>query len=80
MTFGFLSATVIVAILCIFLIKPISYITSVPYKYYFPILLAVITWSSMQYTGGWEDFAMLVIFSLYRIFFVDITNLVDLLY
>ena len=63
MTFGFLSATVIVAILCIFLIKPISYITSVPYKYYFPILLAVITWSSMQYTGGWEDFAMLVIFS-----------------
>ena len=62
MTFGFLSATVIVAILCIFLIKPISYITSVPYKYYFPILLAVITWSSMQYTGGWEDFAMLVIF------------------
>ncbi len=68
MTFGFLSATIIVAILCIFLIKPISYITSVPYKYYFPILLAVIIWSSMQYTGGWEDFAMLAIFSVIGFF------------
>ena len=64
MTFGFLGATVIVAFLCILLIKPISYVTSVPYWYYFPILLALIVWTSLQYTGGWEDLAMLAIFSL----------------
>mgnify|MGYP003131911682 FL=1 len=68
MTFGFLSATIIVAILCIFLIKPISYITSIPYKYYFPVLLAVIIWSCMQYTGGWEDFIVLFIFSIIGFF------------
>jgi TctA family transporter len=63
MTFGFLGATILVAVLCIFLIKPISYITSVPYKYYFSILLTLIVWTAMQYTGGWEDLAMLAIFS-----------------
>ena len=63
MTFGFLGATVIVALLCILLIKPISYVTSVPYWYYFPILLALIVWTSLQYTGGWEDLTMLVVFS-----------------
>jgi len=68
MTFGFLSATIVVAILCMFLIKPISYITSVPYKYYFPILLLVIVWSCTQYTGGWEDFAILFVFSLLGFF------------
>ena len=63
MTFGFLGATVIVALICMFLIKPISKLASVPYKYYFPILLALIIFTSMQYTGGWEDLAMLAIFS-----------------
>lgn len=63
MTFGFLGATVIVALICMLLIKPISKIASVPYKYYFPVLLALIVFTSMQYTGGWEDLAMLAIFS-----------------
>ena len=63
MTFGFLGATVIVALICMFLIKPICKIASVPYKYYFPVLLALIIFTSMQYTGGWEDLAMLAIFS-----------------
>tara|TARA_B100001057_G_scaffold489357_1_gene575445 strand:- start:829 stop:2025 length:1197 start_codon:yes stop_codon:yes gene_type:complete len=63
MTFGFLGATIIVAFICMFLIKPISKIASVPYKYYFPVLLALIIFTSMQYTGGWEDLAMLAIFS-----------------
>ena len=63
MTFGFLGATIVVAFLCVLLIKPISYITSVPYRYYFPILLTLIVWTAMQYTGGWEDFVMLAIFS-----------------
>tara|TARA_B100000497_G_C7679247_1_gene410811 strand:+ start:645 stop:2081 length:1437 start_codon:yes stop_codon:yes gene_type:complete len=64
MTFGFLGATVIVALICILLIRPISALARVPYKYYFPFLLALIIFTSMQYTGGWEDLAMLGIFSI----------------
>ena len=64
MTFGFLGATVIVALICILLIRPISALAKVPYKYYFPFLLALIIFTSMQYTGGWEDLLMLGIFSI----------------
>ena len=64
MTFGFLGATVIVALICILLIRPISALARVPYKYYFPFLLALIIFTSMQYTGGWEDLLMLTIFSI----------------
>ena len=64
MTFGFLGATVIVALICILLIRPISALARVPYKYYFPFLLALIIFTSMQYTGGWEDLLMLAIFSI----------------
>ena len=64
MTFGFLGATIIVALICMFLIKPISKLAAVPYKYYFPVLLGLIIFTSMQYTGGWEDLAMLAVFSV----------------
>jgi len=64
LAFGFLSATVLVAILCLVFIRTITRICTVPYKYYFPVLLLVIIWASMQYTGGWEDFAVLAAFSL----------------
>ena len=64
LTFGFLGATIIVALICMFLIKPISKLAAVPYKYYFPVLLALIIFTSMQYTGGWEDLAMLAVFSV----------------
>jgi len=64
MSFGFLAATVIVAIISLLGVNYICKITAVPYKYYFPLLLGIITWACMQYTGGWEDLAMLVIFSI----------------
>ncbi len=64
LSIGFLSATVIVAVISILAVNVISKITSVPYKYYFPILLIIITWASMQYTGGWEDLVILIAFSL----------------
>lgn len=64
MSIGFLGGTVIVAFICILAINTISKITSIPYKYYFPFLMMIITWASMQYTGGWEDLAMLVMFSI----------------
>jgi len=64
MTFGFLTATVLVAFICVPLTPAISRAAQVNYAYYFPILLLFIVWACVQYTGGWEDYAVLGIFSL----------------
>jgi len=64
LTFGFMWATAIVAILCLLFTRYISLITQVPYRYYFPILLVFITWACVQYTGGWEDYAVLLACSI----------------
>ena len=63
LTFGFMWATVLVGILCLLFTRYISAITRVPYKYYFPLLLVFITWACVQYTGGWEDYAILAVCS-----------------
>ena len=63
LTYGFMWATVIVGVFCIVFTRYIALIAYVPYKYYFPLLLAFIVWSCVQYTGGWEDYAVLAIFS-----------------
>lgn len=68
MTFGFMWATLIVGVICLLFARHVAYITYIPYIYYFPILVALVVWSCMQYTGGWEDFAILVIFSAIGIF------------
>lgn len=64
MTNGFMWATLITGIICLFATKYIAKIATVPYKYYFPILLAFVVWACVQYTGGWEDYAILAIFSV----------------
>lgn len=63
LTFGFMWGTVIVGILCLLFTRYISMIAYIPYKYYFPLLLAFIVWACVQYTGGWEDYAILAICS-----------------
>lgn len=64
MSLGFLAATVIVAVISYMTIPTISKIAHIPFILYFPILLAIIVWSCVQYTGGWEDYAILVTFSV----------------
>ena len=64
LTFGFMWGTVIVGIFCLVFTRYISLIAYIPYKYYFPLLLAFIVWACVQYTGGWEDYAVLFIFSV----------------
>lgn len=64
MTFGFLAATVLVAVICLPLTPLIAKVTQVNYIYYFPVLLLFIIWACVQYTGGWEDYAVLAIFSI----------------
>ena len=57
--YGFMWATVLCGILCLIFTRYIAMISYVPYKYYFPILVAFIIWACVQYTGGWEDYAVL---------------------
>lgn len=64
LTYGFMWATVIVGIFCLLFTRYISAITRVPYKYYFPIIFVFIVWACTRYTGGWEDYAMLAIFTI----------------
>ena len=64
MAFAFLLGTLITAVICYFLAYFAGWVTKVPYIYYFPFIIATILWATLQYTGGWEDVAVLVIFSL----------------
>ena len=64
MLFGFLGGTILVALIMFALLKPICYITIIPMKYFFPALLALLIWASVQYTGGWEDYIVFVFFSI----------------
>lgn len=48
-------------IISLALIKFTPLITKIPFKIYFWMLVIIISWSSAQYTGYWEDYAMLTI-------------------
>jgi TctA family transporter len=64
MIYGFMLATILVYVICLFATPYIAKIAQVPYKYYFPPLLAFIVLACVQYTGGWEDYAILAICSI----------------
>jgi TctA family transporter len=64
MTFGFMWGTLIVGVLCLLFARYLGAIAHVPYRYYFPFLLLFIAWACLQYTGGWQDLFMLVLFTL----------------
>ncbi len=59
MTFGFMWATVVVGIFCLIFTQYITKIAYVPFIYYFPVIIIFIVWACVQYTGGWEDYAIL---------------------
>lgn len=62
--FGYIFGTIGVALLSIFLYKWIIKILEVPYWIYASFIIAVIVYANMQYTGGWEDLALLSILSI----------------
>ena len=64
MSLGFLAATLVVGVLALCFVNVVCKITAIPYIYYFPLLPVMIVWASLQYTGGWEDLMMLVLFSV----------------
>ena len=64
MLYGFMLATVLVGAICLFTTPIIARIAQIPYKYYFPLLLGFIVLACVQYTGGWEDYFMLLVCSI----------------
>jgi len=64
MLIGFILATVLVGVVCLLVTPLIAKVAQIPYKYYFPVLLSVIVLACVQYTGGIEDYLILVIFSI----------------
>jgi TctA family transporter len=60
---GYIFGTIGVALLSVILYKWIIKILEVPYWIYATIIIGIIIWANMQYTGGWEDFALLMILS-----------------
>jgi len=68
LTFGFMGATIIVGIFCLIFTQYIAKIAYVPYIYYFPVLTLFIIWACVQYTGGWEDYVMLLVCTLLGFF------------
>ena len=64
LAFGYIFGTIGVAVLSIFCYKYILKILEVPFWIYAAFILVVIVWANMQYTGGWEDFALLAILCL----------------
>ena len=60
---GYIFGTIGVALLSVVLYKYIIKILEVPYWIYATFILGVIVYANMQYTGGWEDLALLGILS-----------------
>ena len=63
MSLGFLGATIIVMAICLLLNRYLHLISAIPYRYYSVVVLGCVIWASVQYTGGWEDYVILVLAS-----------------
>ncbi len=56
---SFMASLAITFLISMAFIKYTTLIAKIPFKIYFWGLVALITWSCVQYTGYWEDYAML---------------------
>ena len=61
LTFGFMYGSIIVGIICILMMPTVALLTQIKFKYYAPLVFAFVTWACVQYTGGWEDYLVLVL-------------------
>lgn len=64
LSYSYMGSLVLTFVLSLVFIKYASNITRIPVKYYIFPLVGLIVWSSVQYTGGWEDYVMLAICSV----------------
>lgn len=61
LSFGFLAGMFLTFFISIWFIRYATLITRVPIRYWITPLVALIVWSCVQYTGGWEDYAVLIL-------------------
>lgn len=61
LSFGYMAALFITFFLALFFIRWATLICRVPVMIWIPFLLVTITWAATQYTGGWEDYVILII-------------------
>ena len=60
---SFLAATALCFVICIFTTRWIVRILELPYWFYAAVIMTVITWSCLQYSGTWNDIWILLICS-----------------
>jgi putative tricarboxylic transport membrane protein len=61
---GYLGGTILVALFSIFFMKHIVKLLNVPFWIYATIIVSVIVYANLEYTGTWRDLAILGIFSV----------------
>ena len=61
---SFLAATALCFVICIFTTRWIVKILELPYWFYATVIVAVIVWSCLQYSGTWNDIYILAICSV----------------
>jgi len=59
LTFGFMASMAVTFFISIWFIRYATLITRIPFKYWSVPVVALVCWSCVQYTGGWEDYAIL---------------------
>ena len=61
LSYGYMFALVMSFVIGIFFIRYATLITRIPIIYWITPVMVLIVWSCVQYTGGWEDYAILAI-------------------
>ena len=60
LNYSFILSLTITFFISLLFIRWATLLTRIPVTYYFVPLMALIFWSCAEYTGGWEDYAMLI--------------------
>jgi len=63
-TYSYMASMTITFVLAMIFIRWATLISQVPFSWYFWPIVALLIWSAGQYTGGWEDYLMLIICSI----------------
>jgi TctA family transporter len=61
LSFGFMVGMFLTFIISIWFVRYATLITLVPFRYWGIPVIGLVTWSCVQYTGGWEDYAILIV-------------------
>ena len=64
LNYSFMISLALTFVLSLVFVRWATYLTRVPVYWYFVPLIALIFWSCAEYTGGWEDYAMLIMCTL----------------